>query len=173
MFTTHRPTLTLQLHNFDLFKTCRTAMLRDNWQDFNLHDASRGPSAIAELLVITTGLIPYAHTHTHACSSNLYLLKLESRYRPHRMHSICGLLLPMSHVTWSVCLSGYLCVGHTGHTDLVASASDCGMTGPRFESHRRRLCLSRQPLRYAALGTACAPLLQCLGQLSLAFLQGC
>ena len=24
---------------------------------------------------------------------------------------------------------------------------DCGVRGPRFESHRRRLCLSRQPLR--------------------------
>jgi len=51
MFTTHWPTLTLQLHNFHLFRTCRTALLRGNWQDFNWHDASRGPSAIAELLV--------------------------------------------------------------------------------------------------------------------------
>jgi len=54
MFITHRPTLTLRLHNFDLFRTCRTrvsALLRGNWQDFNWHDASRGPSAIAELLV--------------------------------------------------------------------------------------------------------------------------
>ena len=47
----HRPTLILQLHDFDLFKTCRTALLRGNWQDFNWHDASRGPSAIAELLI--------------------------------------------------------------------------------------------------------------------------
>jgi len=56
MFITHRPTLTLQLRNFDLFSTCRTivsALLRGNWQDFNWHDASRGPSAIAELLVLT------------------------------------------------------------------------------------------------------------------------
>ena len=51
MFTTHRPTLTLQLHNFDLFRTCRTALLCGNWQDFNWHQASRGPSAIAELLI--------------------------------------------------------------------------------------------------------------------------
>jgi len=51
MFTTHRPTFTLQLHNFDLFRTCRTALLRGNWQDFNWHDASRRLSAIAELLV--------------------------------------------------------------------------------------------------------------------------
>jgi len=51
MFTTPQPTLTLQLHNFDLFRTCRTALLRGNWQDFKGHDASRGPSAIAELLV--------------------------------------------------------------------------------------------------------------------------
>ena len=51
--TTHRPTLTLQLHNFDLFTTCRTgtALLRGNWQDFNWHDALHGPSAIAQLLV--------------------------------------------------------------------------------------------------------------------------
>ena len=52
MFITHRPTLTLQLHNFDLFRTCRTALLRGYWQDFNWHDASRGSSAIAELFVI-------------------------------------------------------------------------------------------------------------------------
>jgi len=51
MFTTRLSTLTLQLHNFQLFRTCSTALLRGNWQDFNWHDASRGPSAIAELLV--------------------------------------------------------------------------------------------------------------------------
>jgi len=28
-----------------------SALLRGSWQDFNWHDASRGPSAIAELLV--------------------------------------------------------------------------------------------------------------------------
>jgi len=50
MFATHRSTLTLQLHKFDLFRTC-TALLRGNWQDFNWRDALRGPSAIAELLV--------------------------------------------------------------------------------------------------------------------------
>ena len=49
----------------------------------------------------------------------------------------------------------------------MVSASDCSVRGPRFDSHRGRLCLSRQPLRYTALGTGCAPLLQCLGQLSL------
>ena len=54
MFITHRPTVTLQLHNFNLFRTCHTssfALLRGSWQDFNWHDASRSPSAIAELLV--------------------------------------------------------------------------------------------------------------------------
>ena len=44
---------------------------------------------------------------------------------------------------------------------------DCGVRGPRFESHHGQLCLSRQPLRYAALGTGCTPLLQCVGRLSL------
>jgi len=57
-FITHCPTVTLQLHNFDLFRTYRTsivsALLRGNWQDFDRHDASRGPSAIAELLVTNT-----------------------------------------------------------------------------------------------------------------------
>jgi len=42
---------------------------------------------------------------------------------------------------------------------LVVSASDCGVRGPRFESHRGRMCLSRQPLQYTALGTGCAHLL--------------
>ena len=44
---------------------------------------------------------------------------------------------------------------------------DCGVRGPRFEFHRRQLCLSRQPLRYTALGTGYTPLLQYLGRLSL------
>jgi len=30
-----------------------SALLRGNWQDFNRHDASRGPSATAKLLVTT------------------------------------------------------------------------------------------------------------------------
>ena len=38
---------------------------------------------------------------------------------------------------------------------------DCGVRG------RGQLCLSQQPLRCTALGIACAPLLQCLGRLSL------
>ena len=47
------------------------------------------------------------------------------------------------------------------------SMPDCGVRGPRFESHRWQLCLSRQSLRYTALGTGCTPLLQCLRRLSL------
>ena len=53
-----------------------------------------------------------------------------------------------------------------GHSGLVVSASDCRVRRPGFESHCGRLRLSRQPLRYTALGTGCAPLLQCLGRLS-------
>ena len=41
MFITHRPTLTLQLHNFDLFRTCRTALSRGNWRDFNRRHIAR------------------------------------------------------------------------------------------------------------------------------------
>jgi len=54
MFITHWPTVTFQLHSFDLWGLVVqvvSALFRGNWQDFNLHDASRGHSAIAELLV--------------------------------------------------------------------------------------------------------------------------
>ena len=72
MFTTHWLTLTLQLHNFDLFRTCRTAMLHDNWQDFNWHDASRGPSAIAELPVSDVSAI--THASRYISSIKLWLI---------------------------------------------------------------------------------------------------
>ena len=54
MFITHCPTVT---SNFitsicsGLVVQVVSALLRGNWQDFNWHDASRGPSAIAELFV--------------------------------------------------------------------------------------------------------------------------
>ena len=67
--------------------------------------------------------------------------------------------LRLSKRTVSV-LSLSIIIGLSG---LVVSASDCDVRGPRFESRRGRLCLSRQPLRYIALGTGCASLLQCLG----------
>ena len=54
MFITHRPTVTLQLITSicsGLVAQVVSALLRGSWQDFNCHDASRGPSAIAELLV--------------------------------------------------------------------------------------------------------------------------
>jgi len=37
-----------------------SALLRGNWQDFIWHDASRGPSAIAELLVYRLDALPAA-----------------------------------------------------------------------------------------------------------------
>ena len=49
----------------------------------------------------------------------------------------------------------------------MVSESDCGVRGSRFESRRWQLCLSRRLLRYIVLSTGCAPLLQCLGRLSL------
>ena len=76
MFTTHRPTLTIRLHNFDLFRTCRTALLRGNWQDFNWHDASRGPSAIAELLVGSS-------CHRRGISSRRPLIVISSAPQKH------------------------------------------------------------------------------------------
>jgi len=63
-------------------------------------------------------------------------------------------------VDWEYRNSGILNRPNTGASlDRVVSASDCGVRGSRFESHCGRLCLSRPPLRYAALGTGCAPLL--------------
>jgi len=59
-----------------------------------------------------------------------------------------------------------------GLSSRVVSASDRGVRGPRFESHCERLSLPRQLLRYAALGTGCALLLQCLGRLSLPLFVG-
>ena len=47
---------------------------------------------------------------------------------------------------------------------LADSASNCGVRRPRFEAHCGRLCLSRQPLRYAVL--------PCPGPLSFASLLG-
>jgi len=59
MFITHCPLVTLQLHSLTSFCSglviglqVVSAQLRGNWQDLNWHDASRGPSAIAELLVL-------------------------------------------------------------------------------------------------------------------------
>ena len=74
MFITHRPTVTPQIHHFYLFRTCRTSSfctvaLRGNWQDFNCHDASRGPSAIAELLVVR----PMPHRQEDAQCVSVYL----------------------------------------------------------------------------------------------------
>jgi len=40
-----------------------------------------------------------------------------------------------------------------GRSGRVVSAFGCDVRGTKFESHRGRLCLSRQPLRYTALGT--------------------
>ena len=54
-----------------------------------------------------------------------------------------------------------------GLSSWVVSTSDCGVRGTMFESHRWQLCSSRQLLRYTVLSTGCAPLLQCLGRLSL------
>ena len=42
-----------------------------------------------------------------------------------------------------------------------------GVRGLRFESRHGRFCLSQQPLRYTALGTGCAPVLQYLGRPSM------
>jgi len=70
------------------------------------------------------------------------------------------------HYQWQICNKVIMRL-LAGLSGWVVSASDCGVRGPRFESRRWQLCLSRQPLRYTVLGTGCAPLLRCLGRLSL------
>ena len=55
LFMTHCLRLNLQLHSISLVRACRISsfcLLRGNWQDYYWQDASRGHSAIAELLVI-------------------------------------------------------------------------------------------------------------------------
>ena len=91
----------------------------------------------------------------------------------------CVLLEQRSSAQRSVCMTGPLLsnprlkttsFAHRSHrtfSSRVVSASDCGVRGPRFESRRWQLCLSRQLLRYAVLSTGSAPILQCLGRLSL------
>jgi len=56
---------------------------------------------------------------------------------------------------------------HQGHSGLVVSTSDCSLRRPKLKTHCGQLCLtlSQQPVRYAALGIGCTPLLQCIGQL--------
>ena len=68
----------------------------------------------------------------------------------------------MSPHYFNMCFVIIRCIGLSGR---VVSASDCGVRGSRFESRRWQLCLSRQLLWYTVL--SCAPLLQCLGRLSL------
>ena len=60
---------------------------------------------------------------------------------------------------------GSVPTGRSG-LEVTCHMPDCGVRGPRFESHRGQLCLSRQPLRYTALSTGCTPILQFLGRLS-------
>jgi len=69
-------------------------------------------------------------------------------------------MLPASLLQWGgyPYVTGKCC--SYGRSGRVVSASDCGVRGPGFASRGGRLCLSRQPLRYTALGTGCALLLQ-------------
>jgi len=75
-FITHCPTVTLQLHNFYLFRTCRTSSFCTvAWQlaNFNRHDALRGPSAIAELLFKVRALfLMKIYIHCESQSNSRY-----------------------------------------------------------------------------------------------------
>ena len=96
---------------------------------------------------------------------NQHIIQTAHTYYPHSKHTRVmmakilhsGLIAPMP-VKFNP---------HTRSRWLSSRTPDCSARGPRFESHRGRSCLSRQSLRYTALGTGCAPLLQCLCRLSL------
>jgi len=81
MLITRCPTVTLQLHNSDLFRTCRTSSFCTvAWQlaRFQLTDALLGPSAIAELLVIGWCMCVYCKT---SCRTSLCHCTLSSSCR--------------------------------------------------------------------------------------------
>ena len=55
----------------------------------------------------------------------------------------------------------------TGRGGLVVGRPTVVREDPSSNLTAADRCLSRQSLRYTAFGTGCAPLLQCLGRLSL------
>ena len=59
------------------------------------------------------------------------------------------------------------CTMHMPHNPAHSDKTLRCVRRPWFKSHCRWLSLSRQPLRYTALGTGYTPLLQCLRRLSL------
>jgi len=71
LFTTHCLQLNLLLYTIGLVRTCRISsfctVLRGNWQDYYWQDASRGHSAIAELLV-EYEIVPLLSTVRHTSS---------------------------------------------------------------------------------------------------------
>ena len=76
--------------------------------------------------------------------------------------SISKTILPLRYLDFNSSLLTF-----TSLVNQVVSVYDCGVRGPRFESHCWWLCLSWQLLWFTALGTSCTPLLQFLGRLSL------
>ena len=80
MFISHRPTLTLHSSNFitsicsGLVVQVFSALLHGNWQDFNWHDALRGPSAIAELLVLFSQICAPIHNEDFCAKKQTYSL---------------------------------------------------------------------------------------------------
>jgi len=91
------------------------------------------------------------------------------RSRPHLLHGSLGPYVSVAPNGISISSARFAEYIRVTSTQMGSNGNmpDCGVRGPRFESHRWQLCLSLQPLRYTALGTGCTPLLQCLGRLSL------
>jgi len=108
MFIAHRPTVTLQLYNFQLFRTYRTSSL--------CTVASRGSSVIAELLVglrtavadSQTQLLQVSNTHTHPFNSPFF--PRLPRWASTRKVKPIWILLKQetvsgSGISWAICKS--------------------------------------------------------------------
>jgi len=86
MFITHRPTLTLQLHNFDLLRTCRTssfctvAWQLDRFQLTRLIAWSLGDSGASCQVVCGTGM--YSNCVFDKISADIACLRTPSALKP-------------------------------------------------------------------------------------------
>ena len=99
VFITHRPTVTLQLHNFDLFRTCRTSSFCTvEWQLARFQLTRR--IAIAELLVRAA-----------------VAKKRPPLWRYKRL-SVEYTIAATLHVSSALCVHTSLCATHSFFTDI-------------------------------------------------------
>ena len=143
---THCLRLNLQLHTIDLVTTCRiSSFCTVAWQLARFQLTRRIARSHGDSWASCTGQMSFMSLSQQCQCLYLFVPIFASQ------------CLTMSSVVWQ----------WRYHSSRVVSASDCGVRGSRFESRCWQLCLSRQLLQYTVLSMGCAPLLQCLGRLSL------